>query len=68
MKNSKQQVSQSRRRFLRNAGVSGGVAAVTATAPGVVLAEAPQADASQKPEEGYRLSEHVLAYYKSAAS
>lgn len=68
MKNPKQQASQSRRKFLRDAGISGGVAVVTATAPGVVLAETPQADAKQKPEEGYRLSEHVLAYYKSAAS
>jgi len=68
MKNPKQQVSQSRRKFLRDAGVSGGIAAAAATAPGVVLAENTQSGAEQKPDEGYRLSEHILAYYKSAAS
>jgi hypothetical protein len=68
MKNPKQQVSQSRRKFLRDAGVSGGIAAVAATAPGVTLAKNPQSDVDNKADEGYRLSEHILAYYKSAAS
>ena len=69
MKKAKQQVSHSRRRFLRDAGVSGGAAAVAATAPGVALAENPEADNGQKKEQqGYRLTDHILAYYKSAAS
>lgn len=68
MKNPKQQVSQSRRRFLRDAGVSGGIVAVAATAPGAALAEAEDSGTEQKPREGYRLTKHILDYYKSAAS
>jgi hypothetical protein len=68
MKNPKQQVSQSRRKFLRDAGVSGGIAAVAAATPGVALAESEDTAGEQKPSEGYRLTKHVLAYYKTAAS
>lgn len=68
MKDPKQQVSQSRRKFLRDAGVSGGIAAVAATAPTVALAETGDVGAGEKPREGYRLTEHILAYYKTAAS
>jgi nitrous oxide reductase len=68
MNDSKQQVSQSRRKFLRDAGIAGGAAAVAAGSPGVVLAEDVKETAAQKPTEGYRLTKHVLDYYKSAAS
>lgn len=67
MKNPKQQVSQSRRRFLRDAGVAGGVATVTATAPGVALSATAEAGDDKKPDEGYRLTKHILDYYKSVA-
>ena len=67
MKNPKQQVSQSRRKFLRDAGVSGGIAAIAASAPAVALAE-PDTGGAEKRREGYRLTEHILAYYKTAAS
>ena len=68
MKDTKQQVSQSRRKFLRDAGIAGGAAAVAAASPGVALAEDTAATAAEKPTEGYRLTKHVLDYYKSAAS
>ena len=68
MKKSKQQVSQSRREFLRNAGVTGGAAAVAASAPGIAMAEATTEDGNEKPHEGYRLTKHILDYYKTAAS
>ena len=68
MKKPKQPVSNSRRKFLRDAGISSGVAAVAATAPGVALAEPTAADAEAKPDEGYRLTQHILDYYKSVAS
>lgn len=68
MKNPKQQVSQSRRTFLRDASISGGIAAVAATTPGVALAETVDTPAEQNPQEGYRLTKHILAYYKSVAS
>ncbi len=53
---------------MRDAGISGGVAAVAATAPGVALAEPTAEDTEAKPKEGYRLTQHILDYYKSAAS
>ena len=69
MKNPKQQVSQSRRKFLRDAGVSGGIAAVAATSPAIALAETtPDDGPGQKPKQGYRLTKHILDYYKTAAS
>lgn len=67
MNDPKQQVSQSRRRFLRDAGVSGGIAVAAAATPAVLAAE-PLDETPQKPAEGYRLTSHILAYYKSAAS
>ena len=69
MKNPKQQVSQSRRKFLRDTSISGGVAAVAASVPGVAFAEQPDGEPGQKKtQQRYRLTEHILAYYKSAAS
>ena len=69
MKNPKQQVSRSRRKFLRDAGISGGIAAVAASTPAVALEHgADNVAEQQKPERGYRLTDHILAYYKSAAS
>lgn len=68
MKDPKQQVSQTRRKFLRDVGVSGGIAAAAAAAPGIALAEMADDKTDPNQHEGYRLTEHVLAYYKSAAS
>lgn len=68
MKNPKQQISQSRRTFLRDAGISGGIAAAAVTVPGVALADAESGETEQKPGDGYRLTQHILDYYKSAAS
>jgi len=58
--------SQSRRSFLRTTGAAGTAAAAAATVPGAALAES-EAAAPEKPE-GYRLTKHILAYYRSAAS
>ena len=68
MKKPNQQVSQSRRKFLRDAGVTGGVAAVAVSTPGAALAEAGDSHEDRKTREGYRLTKHILDYYKSAAS
>ena len=68
MKKPEQQVSQSRRKFMRDAAVTSGVAAAAVTAPGVALAEAAPTPVNEKPEGGYRLTQHILDYYKSAAS
>ncbi|MCB1800294.1 MAG: twin-arginine translocation signal domain-containing protein [Gammaproteobacteria bacterium] len=69
MKDPNQPTSESRRKFLRDAGVSGGLAAAAAAAPGVVSAAGSDADSSgDKSTEGYRLTQHILDYYKSASA
>ena len=56
---------QSRRDFLRNAAVSGGGVAVAAALPATALGKTKDAKPDQ-PEEGYRLTQHIADYYKSA--
>lgn len=68
MKDPDQPISPSRRKFLRDAGVSGGLAAAATAAPGIVAAETSGQTAEHSAGDGYRLTEHILAYYKSAAS
>ena len=68
MKKRKQQSTLSCRKFLRNAAITGGAAAASVTAPGIALADAAEPEAEKTPDEGYRLTQHVLDYYKSAAS
>jgi hypothetical protein len=68
MKEPNDKVSQSRRKFLRDAGLCSGAAAVAAGAPGLALAEARENEAGARASEGYRLTQHILDYYKSAAS
>ena len=68
MKKPTNPISESRRSFLRKAGASGGAAVVAAAAPAAAIAETPEAEATTgKPAEGYRLTRHILDYYKSAA-
>ena len=67
MKDQKQKVSQSRRKFLRDTAVTGGAAAAVVAVPGVAQAKAETQEKPEK-EEGYRLSQHILDYYKGAAS
>lgn len=59
--------STSRRKFLQHAIATGGVAAVAAAAPTVAAAEVKAAGATKTGEEGYRLTQHILDYYKSAS-
>ena len=69
MKQDDKQTSASRRAFLRGTVATGAGAAVAATVPGVAIAAtsdtSPEPDTKQK---GYRLTQHILDYYKSAAS
>lgn len=69
MKDPNQPTSESRRKFLRDAGVSGGLAAAAAAAPGIVSAAGSDAeDSKTQSAEGYRLTQHILDYYKSASA
>lgn len=57
----------SRRKFLAGAASAAPAVAAVAMVPGAVSA-APSADAHAPDEaKGYRLTSHILAYYKSAA-
>ena len=56
----------SRRKFLRDSAVAGAGAAIVASSPGsaLTLAETKQ---DTKKTEGYRMTAHISAYYKTAA-
>jgi nitrous oxide reductase len=63
MTKNKQKVNEGRRQFLRKSAI--GTAVVAGGIPVVaVSAEAPEEVAR---EEGYRLTEHISEYYKTAA-
>lgn len=69
MKQDDKQTSASRRTFLRGTVATSAGAALAASVPGV--AAAASQDASLEPaakEKGYRLTQHILDYYKTAAS
>lgn len=69
MKQDDKQTNVSRRTFLRGTVATAAGASVAATVPGVVIADT--SGASLEPagkEEGYRLTQHILDYYKTAAS
>ena len=68
MKPSKQTTSQSRRAFLSKAAGAGACVAVTTALPGAVTA-APNDETGRlgAGKSGYRLTQHVLDYYKSAS-
>lgn len=56
----------SRRKFLKDVAATSGVAAAASVAPGLAMAESePPELAGNSAEEGYRLTQHVAAYYKS---
>jgi len=69
MKQKDKQTSESRRAFLRGTVATGAGAAVAATVPGVAVAATsdPVAEPDAK-QKGYRLTQHILDYYKTAAS
>lgn len=54
-----------RRRFLRRAVTGAGVATAAAAVPHTMSA-APATE-TPPPKEGYRLSQHIIDYYKTAA-
>jgi len=61
----KQESKQSsRREFLRNSAVAGAGAAIVASSPAIALTESEQIEEKSR---GYRVTEHIAAYYKTAA-
>ena len=65
-KDRKQLADAGRRSFLRGSATAGAGAAVAAVVPGMAsAAEEPRIDDEKK---GYRLTDHIIAYYKTTAS
>jgi len=59
-----------RRQFIRSSLAAGVGAATAATLPGAAVAAPDQADEEnpKSRQQGYRLSRHILDYYRTAAS
>lgn len=69
MKHDDKQTKLSRRTFLQGTLATGAGAAIAATVPGVAAADTSQASIeSDAKAKGYRLTQHILDYYKTAAS
>lgn len=58
----------SRRTFMRSTAVAGACVAVATSAPALAAPGIAEGKKNQKKEEGYQLTQHVVDYYKSAAS
>ena len=56
----------SRRKFLRDSAVASAGAAMVASSPGSAL-NLTEAGQDEKKSEGYRMTAHISAYYKTAA-
>ena len=66
--NSTKDPSPSRRRFLRNLAATVPAAAASVAVPTQVAAAVEQAiDDGREQSKGYRLTQHIADYYKSAA-
>jgi anaerobic selenocysteine-containing dehydrogenase len=66
MKKDKQQISESRRSFLKKAGIGASTAAASVAVPSVAMASPEDAEPEKK-QKGYQLSQHILTYYKNAS-
>ena len=63
----KQELKQTgRRKFLRSSAAGAG-AAIVATTPASALSLTEETGHTEKKSKGYRLTEHISAYYKTAA-
>ena len=64
----KNSLNKTRREFIKNSTLVGAGVAATAVLPGTAIAGNTFEKAEDKKQKGYQLTEHVLEYYKSAAS
>ena len=67
MKRQTKQPDNSRRAFIKNSALAGAGLAVGSTLPGAAVAETPT-ESAEKNDKGYHLTQHIVDYYKSAAS
>ena len=68
MTGKKQKVITSRRNFLRGSVIAGAGTVVASGLPATTVASTTPEKEEKPAEEGYRLTKHILDYYKSAAS
>lgn len=68
MKDNDQKHSSARREFLRGTMAAGAGAALVAAVPGVVTAAPEKAIPETEAKQGYRVTPHIAAYYKTAAN
>jgi nitrous oxide reductase len=68
MKGNKRKTIRNRRDFLRGSAIAGAGVAVASSIPSASLASTSESLADDQPaEEGYRLTQHIIDYYKTAA-
>ncbi|MCB1723481.1 MAG: formate dehydrogenase [Gammaproteobacteria bacterium] len=67
MKDPQQPISEARRKFLQDAVATGGLTVAAVTLPGVAAAATPETATSEVTPRGYRVTQHILDYYKSAS-
>jgi hypothetical protein len=61
-------LNKTRREFIKNSTLIGAGVAATAVLPGTAIASSEIEKPEDKKQKGYQLTEHILEYYKSAAS
>ena len=61
----KQIEDRGRREFIRDTAKAGAGVAIAATLPGAVVAEQGETSETKPAQKGYRLTRHILEYYKS---
>jgi hypothetical protein len=68
MTGKKQKLNKGRRDFLRGSAVAGAGAIVASGLSGKAIAPVEIEKTEQPTEEGYRLTKHILDYYRAASS
>ena len=68
MKKDRQKLDTSKRDFIKKSACAGAGVVAAAAASGEVMATVPEDTGQAGQNKGYRLTAHVLDYYKSAAS
>jgi len=63
----KQKLSEARRNFLRNSAAVGVTAVAATVLSGQAVAAVADVEEKKPVNEGYRVTEHIAAYYKAAA-
>jgi hypothetical protein len=68
VKKVKNDLTKSRREFIKNSTLAGAGIAAAAIIPGTVVAGTKSEMPEDKKQKGYQLTDHIIEYYKSAAS